>query len=97
MGKMLNQSDNTEFTKDEMAKIYYQCRRGMLELDVFLMPFCKHHLLELSAEMQRLFVNLLTEADPDLFNWLMGHSQADDKYLELVAKIRTFQLSGGTP
>jgi antitoxin CptB len=84
-------------SKNALARIQYQCRRGMLELDVFLMPFCEHCYVELPNEKQKIFVQLLTEADPDLFNWLMEHSTAKPPYQEIIQEIISFQLSGDSP
>ena len=81
------------YSAETIAKIQYQCRRGMLELDVFLMPFCRHCFLDLSKELQQVFIELLAEADPDLFNWLMGYGEAKKKYLNIVKKIRDYRLS----
>ncbi len=80
----------------KLARLRYQCRRGMLELDVFLPAFFDHRFNHLGEQEQQLFEQLLTEPDPDLFAWLMGFDTAEDKYQALVAKIRDFQLNRKT-
>lgn len=82
--KMMNQ-------QHKLARLRYQCRRGMLELDVFLPAFFDHCFNDLNDEEQFLFEEFLTEPDPDLFAWLMGFDAANEKYQSLVSKIRDFQ------
>jgi len=61
----------------------------MLELDWFLLPFAQDHYDALSMPEKTTFQALLTEKDPDLFAWLMGHTRIDNKeYASLVEKIR---------
>jgi len=93
MGKIEQPTMSSQFVREDFARIQYQCRRGMLELDVFLKPYCDNCFLNLSAANQNLFVELLTEADPDLFNWLMGYGEATQKYHQVVELIRDYQHS----
>ena len=73
----------------DYPRIRWACRRGMLELDLILLPFFEQHFTGLTPAQQQIFVQLLTEPDPDLLNWLMGHEQpADTKYNELIAIIK---------
>ncbi len=85
----MTQSLNSE----AIARVQYQCRRGMLELDVFLMPFCANCFVGLTETQQQLFIELLKEPDPDLFTWLMGYGEAKNEYIKLIEKIRHYQLS----
>jgi antitoxin CptB len=54
------------------AKLRWQCRRGMLELDILLISFLDNHYDTLSSTEQEVFARLLTEPDPDIYLWLMG-------------------------
>ena len=68
----------------------WQCRRGMLELDVLLGHFLTEAYLSLSVQDQDTFVRLLACNDQSLFNWFTGIEQADDEILAaMVAKILT--------
>ena len=71
------------------AKLKWQCRRGMLELDLLLQPFVLRHLDNLTdKELDTLDV-LLTTPDPVLYDWLMGRESPEDKELSsLVEYIR---------
>lgn len=70
-------------------QIRWACRRGMLELDRFLMAFFDDCYDNLSKADQNTFVLLLEEADQDLYNWLLGVSVCDDPTLQgLCDRIR---------
>jgi antitoxin CptB len=72
-------------------RILWACRRGMLELDLFLLPFFTRYFDALPLETQQKLVNLLEEADPDIFAWLMGHVPAPPEHQNIVELIRTKQ------
>ena len=63
------------------ARLKWACRRGMLELDVLFIPFVEEAYDDLTAKDQRTFERLLTEQDPDLFAWFMGHKVCEDSEL----------------
>ena len=58
-------------TDVEYRKIYWHSRRGMLELDLILIPFVENHLRNISAESQQLYVRFLEQEDNDMFSWFM--------------------------
>ena len=71
------------------AKINWNCRRGMLELDVIFERFSKKYLDDLTDEQLVAFEDLLTYPDPDLFAWLMGYEDPEQEgVLAIVAFIR---------
>ncbi|CZF83695.1 Antitoxin CptB [Grimontia celer] len=70
---------------EDKARIKWACRRGMLELDVIIMPFFEECFDTLTEEEKHHFVALLECDDPDLFTWLMGHGRSDKP--ELAAMI----------
>lgn len=57
-----------------MAKLKWQCRRGMLELDYLLEEFLERHYLALPAQQRDDFVKLLDYPDQILQDWFMGRS-----------------------
>ena len=70
-------------------QLAWQCRRGMLELDVILIPFLEKHFDQLSPETQNLFAELLKEADPDLYTWIMGYGKCEKEPLvKMIQLIR---------
>lgn len=74
--------------QEELNRILWRCRRGMLELDRFLLPFGEREYVSLTREQQQLFQTMLELPDPVLFAWLMGHEEADELYKEMVELIR---------
>lgn len=75
------------FTGRRRARINWACRRGMLELDVLLMPFAENVFDELTEQQQLVFERLLTGDDPDLYAWFMGHQECKDP--ELAEMVHT--------
>jgi len=63
------------------ARLRWACRRGMLELDVLLMPFVEQAYDELDDAGKARFQRLLDCDDPQLFAWFMGHEKCPDQEL----------------
>jgi antitoxin CptB len=72
------------------AKLVWNCRRGMLELDLMLQRCVETRFSDFNAHQLVLFERLLDSSDPDLFAYLMGHDVPDDEELkDFVSYIRT--------
>ncbi|MCW8879543.1 MAG: succinate dehydrogenase assembly factor 2 [Kangiellaceae bacterium] len=73
----------------KIKKLQWQCRRGMLELDVILIPFLDKHFSSLDLQSQAQFEELLTQPDPDLYTWIMGYGECEVEALQpIIATIR---------
>ena len=73
---------------DTKAKLRWACRRGMLELDVLLLPFIDDDAYDaLDEDKKATFQRLLTCDDPDLFAWFMGHRTCEDAELAQMVSI----------
>tara|TARA_B110000495_G_C22976418_1_gene573558 strand:- start:478 stop:726 length:249 start_codon:yes stop_codon:yes gene_type:complete len=72
-----------EFNKHE---IFWHSRRGMLELDLLLVPFAREVFESLSHPDQMLYSELLEEEDQDLFTWLMQRTPPKDPRLESIIR-----------
>lgn len=70
------------------AKLTWQCRRGMLELDLLLNQFLNRQLDELSEEQISQFEVLLQQPDPVLYSWLMGSEPVNRDVEEIVKRIQ---------
>jgi antitoxin CptB len=71
------------------AKIIWQCRRGMLELDLILNRFTSEHLNKLTAKQLSSFEQLLTYPDPDIYQLLMGNEVPfEQELVDIVTYIR---------
>lgn len=78
------------------ARVRWACRRGMLELDVVIMPFFEHEYEGLSDEDKATFIRLLERDDPDLFRWFMNNTRPEDPVLEaMVALIKARNKARG--
>ena len=53
-------------------RLYWQCRRGMLELDYLLREILDQRYDNFSVEEQALLVELLKESDLDLHAWMVS-------------------------
>lgn len=74
---------------NELSRLKWACRRGMLELDVLLGNFLENGYAQLDDEDKERFVELLSSGDTDLLSWLMGHSNpTDPDLLKIVDIIR---------
>lgn len=70
-------------------RAWWRSRRGMLEIDVFLVPFIEDRFEQLSADKQQTYERLLENEDTDLHHWLTGNGQpADEELAGLVEEIR---------
>lgn len=69
---------------ENISRLRWACRRGMLELDLILERFLSSKYAELSDNDKSLFIRLLEAPDPDLFAWLMGKESPDDKELQSI-------------
>jgi len=84
-------SNNTimDSTKNDIARLFWQCRRGMLELDILLQNFLKDDIHNLSQKELDTFRNLLKNPDNLLLEYLMGRTIPVDKEIaSVVDRIR---------
>ena len=68
------------------ARILWQCRRGMLELDLMLEAFMEECFADLSVVHKRAFIKLLESHDQILLEYLMGQTIPADKDIADVAR-----------
>jgi len=75
-------TDNVEFNR-----LFWHSRRGMLELDVILIPFLKEAYRDLPDEDKARYETLLECEDPDLFSWFMRNGQPENPDIARIVKI----------
>ena len=73
---------------DRLRRLRWRCRRGLLELDLWLQRFADAGLVRLSDEECEAFEALLEEADADLLAWLDGRETAPENHARMVGIIR---------
>ncbi len=70
------------------SKLHWACRRGMLELDLLLLPFLENAYDGLSEDERFVFVQMLEIEDPTLYQWFIARLQPEDLPMRaLVDKI----------
>lgn len=63
----------------DLSRVRWQCRRGMLELDALLGDFVEQHYLSLSPQQRTSFHTILEYPDQLLFDYFFGQSIPIDK------------------
>jgi antitoxin CptB len=73
----------------QKARLKWNSRRGMLELDLILGRFVEKKLDSLNSTQLEEYEHLLTQHDPDLYAWLMGYETPNDaKCVAIINLIR---------
>ena len=76
-------------TDIDYKKLVWHSRRGMLELDLLLLPFARERVPALSPGQQQNYIRLLEEEDQDLFAWLVDRQQHPESTQQaLITEIR---------
>lgn len=75
----------SDLAKDE-ARLDWQCRRGMLELDLMLQTFVDKCYSDLPIKTKKAFHQLLKCQDQFLLDYLMGQDVPTNKDVADVAK-----------
>jgi antitoxin CptB len=73
----------------EYRRLCWRSRRGMLELDLALLPFVERRLVALTAVEQARYGRLLDHDDWDIYDWILGRSAPPTADLaSIVAAVR---------
>ena len=79
----------SEATKQTPVNYKWQCRRGMLELDLLLNNFVDKGVNDLNAEQKQTFEMLLSYPDQTLLDLLLGNAVSSDASIaSLVQQIQ---------
>ena len=82
-----NDSNEQDVTDVEVNRLFWHSRRGMLELDLLLVPFLKEAYRSLPKEDRDRYQNLLTCEDQDMFGWFMKRETPEDPDTARIVKI----------
>ena len=74
-------------TEEEYKRIRWASRRGMLELDLVLMPFLENIYPTLEQADKERYWLLLEEQDQDLFSWFMRRNDPANPELQRIVDI----------
>jgi antitoxin CptB len=72
---------------ETMRRLRWQCRRGLLELDLQFTRFLEQHYSTLNAVEQGAFQRLLEQPDQTLFAWLQGQQEPPPDLKIIVWKV----------
>ena len=73
----------------ELERLRWRCRRGLLELDLYLSRFAQTHLDRLDAGQQATFARLLDLPDNDLWDLIAGRlPPPDEEAAAILAMLR---------
>lgn len=72
----------------DLDRIRWQCRRGMLELDLVLNRFVEAELENLSPGQLGVFKAFLAENDTRLLAWVMEQEEPPAQYAALVRQLQ---------
>jgi len=81
----LNEIDMAD--DEKFKRLMWHSRRGMLELDLVLMPFLEKYYATVSEADQDLYEKLLESEDQDLFKWFLGKDQPEDESLRHIVNV----------
>lgn len=82
---------------EELNRLRWQCRRGVLELDLVLERFIEWHGEHLQGEHLTSFKTLLSYADTDLLDLIHARAECrDDRLAEMVQWMRNCKDRSGS-
>ena len=73
--------------QSELNRLFWHSRRGMLGLDVLLVPFVREVYPSLDAENQARYRKLLECEDQDMFGWFMQRGEPEDADLRRMVRM----------
>lgn len=73
-------------SSEVFRRLEWQCRRGLNEVEVILIPFFEKHFEQLSIEEQQTFEVLLASQDMDLFDWFTRRAVSDEDSVQLLVE-----------
>ena len=72
---------------EDLMRLRWQCRRGMLELDLLLSRFLDTHYAGLSKPQIRAFEELLDYPDQELLDLIMARAEPADSGINTVLRL----------
>jgi antitoxin CptB len=72
---------------EAIRRLRWQCRRGLLELDILFVRFLEQHYSVLNVEEQGAFQRLLEQPDQTLLAWLQGQQEPPSDLKTIIDKV----------
>ncbi len=83
----------TQGNSAQLERLRWRSRRGLLELELLLLPFIEARLGSLSEELLTDFDALLSCEDMDVIEWLLARSEPEVVHQRIVLELRNFLAS----
>jgi antitoxin CptB len=77
----------SELEQTQKNKLFWASRRGMLELDLVLLPFAEKVYPTLEQTDKERYWRLLDQEDQDLFAWFLRRNDPEDVELFRIVQI----------
>lgn len=71
----------------ERNRLFWGSRRGMLELDLILLPFLENVYPTLAQDDKERYWKLLEAEDQDMYAWLINRETPQDSDLQRIVEI----------
>jgi antitoxin CptB len=72
---------------ETLRRLRWQCRRGLLELDLLFVRFLEQHYSALNETEQGAFQRLLEQPDQTLLAWLQGQQEPPSDLKMIIDKV----------
>jgi antitoxin CptB len=72
---------------ETLRRLRWQCRRGLLELDVLFVHFLEQHYNALNETEQGAFQRLLEQPDQTILGWLQGQQEPPADLKTIIDKV----------
>jgi len=72
---------------ETLRRLRWQCRRGLLELDLLFVRFLEQHYSALDETEQGAFQRLLEQPDQTLLGWLQGQQEPPADLKTIIDKV----------
>ena len=92
MGMIGQRARDTSMEEDE-RKARWRSRRGLLELDLILVPFAENCFAGLTEPLRREYLDLLSVDDVDAYAWIVTNKRAPKRHEDIVTVIKRFSIS----
>ncbi len=79
----------------ELERVRWRSRRGMLELDLFLVPFAENRYADLAPADRAAFRHLLDREDWEILDWMRQDSAPALDLARIVELVRDARGSDG--
>lgn len=71
-------------------RAFWRSRRGLLELDLLLVPFAERRFRTLDASGRALYTELLDFEDVEIYAWIAGRETPPERFVAVIGQVREF-------